>query len=100
MDSLAVTEIEVLQSVAPLDDSAVEAVCPWKYYPARLEGEPIKYFLSVYVSFAIRCPPTRETDTCPPSPLTCTRPRWPAVRSDRTLWGSLPTSAPHPRGGS
>jgi protein TonB len=41
----------VLRSVAPLDDAAVDAVCQWRFAPARLKGRAVAVRMAVTVTF-------------------------------------------------
>jgi periplasmic protein TonB len=53
-----VTEVKVLRSVNPLlDREAVNAVRQWRYAPVILNGTPVKFVLSVSLSFSLQ---TRE----------------------------------------
>jgi protein TonB len=48
-----VREVRVTQSVAGLDEAAIEAVRQWWFKPARSKGEPV----AVWVAVPIRFPP-------------------------------------------
>lgn len=48
-----VTDVVVTGSVPLLDDAAVAAVKRWRYRPATLNGEPIRVYLNVGVTFAL-----------------------------------------------
>jgi periplasmic protein TonB len=51
----AVTEVKVLRSVNPLlDREALNAVRQWRYAPVILNGTPVKFVLSVSLSFSLQ----------------------------------------------
>ena len=50
-----VTEVKVLRSVNPLlDREALNAVRQWRYAPVVLNGTPVKFVLSVSLSFSLQ----------------------------------------------
>jgi protein TonB len=50
-----VTHFHVLQSVSPLLDlAALQALQQWRFEPARLDGNPVKVYYLLTVSFATR----------------------------------------------
>lgn len=50
-----VTEVKVLRSVNPLlDREAVTAVRQWRYAPVVLNGTPVRFVLSVSLSFSLK----------------------------------------------
>jgi protein TonB len=50
-----VTEVKVLRSVNPLlDKEALNAVRQWRYAPVILNGTPVKFVLSVSLSFSLQ----------------------------------------------
>jgi TonB family protein len=51
-----VRQTKVMQSVSALDDAAADAVCRWRFTPARLGGRPIAVAMTITVEF----PPRRE----------------------------------------
>jgi protein TonB len=46
-----VEEVSVLRSVGLLDRAAMEAVRQWRYEPLLLNGLPVRFILTVTVSF-------------------------------------------------
>ncbi len=53
-ESGAVQSVQVLRSVPLLEEAAVEAVQKWRYTPARLDGEPLRVYLTVVVTFQLQ----------------------------------------------
>lgn len=49
-----VEDVQVLRSVALLDEAAVAAVRQWRYTPTRLNGQPVAVIMTVTVSFRLR----------------------------------------------
>lgn len=49
-----VTDVEVVRSVAMLDDAAIKAVREWRYDPARSNGNPVHYTTTVTVNFTLQ----------------------------------------------
>jgi protein TonB len=50
-----VTDVKVLRSVTPLlNHEALAAVRQWRYSPLVLNGRPVRFVLSVSLSFSLR----------------------------------------------
>ena len=49
-----VTDVQILRSVALLDEAAVEAVRQWVYTPTMLNGVPVPVIMTVTVNFQLR----------------------------------------------
>jgi protein TonB len=47
----AVSDVQIVRSVAGLDDAAIEAVRQWHYTPTWLNGEPVPVIMTVTVNF-------------------------------------------------
>lgn len=49
-----VRNVHVLRSIPALDDAAVDAVCNWKYKPARIHGVAVPVSFTVIVEFKLK----------------------------------------------
>ena len=48
-----VIAVNVLRSIGPLDQAAIDAVTQWRYSPLRVNDEPAQFVLTVNVSFRL-----------------------------------------------
>jgi len=60
-----VADLEVVRSVPPFDDAAVEAARHWEYEPTRVEGKLVKVRLTVPITFAIKLPKMQRAKGIP-----------------------------------
>jgi protein TonB len=49
-----VIEVKVLRSAGVFDKAALAAVRQWRYSPVLLNGNPVKFILTVVVSFSLQ----------------------------------------------
>jgi TonB family protein len=44
--------VKVVQSMSPFTDEALKAIRQWKFFPAKLDGEPVSAVIPVVFSFS------------------------------------------------
>ena len=52
-ESGTVESVKVLRSNPLLDEAAIAAVRRWRYKPATLDGQPVKVYFTVIVTFKL-----------------------------------------------
>lgn len=80
-----VADVRALRSPQPLlDEAAREAVCQWRYEPARLGGVAVPVYLTIVCTFAL------------PSPTPASRPATALCRRDRSSGSGIgpPSTSP------
>ena len=48
-----VEAVQVLRSIGPVDQAAINAVMQWRYSPLRVDDVPARFILTVNVSFRL-----------------------------------------------
>ena len=49
-----VTQLRVIQSVALLDQAAMDAVRQWRYTPTTLGGHPVSVLMTITIRFQLQ----------------------------------------------
>lgn len=60
-----VASADVLRSVPPFDDAALDAVRKWEYEVTRVDGKPVSIRLTVPITFAMRLPEVTRQEGIP-----------------------------------
>ncbi len=60
-----VADVQVVRSVPPFDEAAIEAARQWEYEVTRVDGVPVKVRLTVPITFAMRLPSMERASGVP-----------------------------------